>query len=707
MTAIQKLKRMLRGKVNARTVALETVRRARAAQARRRERSRLAQLNVEPARLLKQFSEMLPADLLKHFQSRSQPAFFPGIIDGPATAQKQKLEWPDLAEELIDTAQTITVQHSWSLLGLDNRGFGAEEVQWQVDPSSFKPWPRSYHADINLIRRDGSDVRLVWELNRLGHFNTLGRAYALTGNDQFSAAFFNQLAGWRAQNPVAIGVNWACAMEVALRSINLLAAFVFFLRAPQMSPENLSQLLTMFDQHGAHIERNLEYSHIATSNHYLSDVVGLFWLGLMLPELEAASRWREFGWREILQEMDKQILPDGAHYECSTGYHRFVLELFLYSFLLARLNGIDVPEKYWSKLRSMLEYVRAYLRPDGRAPLIGDSDGGQVMPIVQRLANDHAYVLALGAAVFKEPNFKLPEPTFESIETLHRELGRPLELDWLLGDAGVKDYEALPYGALPGSSEFRDVGTVVLREDDNYLLLNASGVGMHGRGSHRHNDVLSIEVSAGGTAFIVDPGTYLYTGDLPQRHLFRSTAYHSTVQVGEREQRPINEGDPFAIGNVGQILLLRLNRSPVGAVATAYFFYGGPEPRPNQRRIVGFYPQHRYWLVHDQMQRFSGREALSYRFHLGPDVVPEIKSEGLVKLYSSATGAGLLIVAENLKVVPFLEERFSSNDYGVKKRSYSICWKTAFDLDGMFLLIPVASNENAEERLETIRALGR
>ena len=42
---------------------------------------------------------------------------------------------------------------------------------------------------------------------------------------------------------------------------------------------------------------------------------------------------------------------------------------------------------------------------DGRAPIIGDSDSGQVLPIVRRGANDHAYVLALGAAIFKEPRF--------------------------------------------------------------------------------------------------------------------------------------------------------------------------------------------------------------------------------------------------------------------------------------------------------------
>src|SRR5205807_1177876 len=236
---------------------------------------------------------------------------------------------------------------------------------------------------------------------------------------------------------VARGVNWNCAMEVALRAMNLLTAFELFLRAPQMDELALKELLKTFDQHGAHIQRNLEFSHLATSNHYLADVAGLLWIGVLLPELQAADEWREFGLRELLSEMDKQMLPDGADYEASTGYHRLKVELFLYSFVLCHLNGVEIAENYWTKLRAMLAYMAAYLRPDGRAPLIGDSDSGQVMPIVQRAADDHGYVLALGAAIFQEPRFEIPSALV------------PEELLWILGEPGLRDYESLPDGSMP------------------------------------------------------------------------------------------------------------------------------------------------------------------------------------------------------------------------------------------------------------------
>src|SRR5678815_1198476 len=135
-------------------------------------------------------------------------------------------------------------------------------------------------------------------------------------------------------------------MEVALRAINLLAAFEIFRHSSHLTRVDLTNILNLLQLHGRYIRRNLEYSYIATSNHYMSDVVGLVWLGLLLPELAEATRWREFGLREMLREMDKQILPDGADFEASTGYHRLILELLLYTFILCRENEVEIPERY-------------------------------------------------------------------------------------------------------------------------------------------------------------------------------------------------------------------------------------------------------------------------------------------------------------------------------------------------------------------------
>ena len=533
----------------------------------------------------------------------------------------------------------------------------------------------------------------MWELNRLAHLVTLARAYTMTDDERFATEFFAQVESWREQNPVGRGANWACAMEVALRAMNLLAAFEIFRRSRELTEVRLISLLAIFDQHGAHIERNLEFSYISTSNHYLSDVAGLLWLGVMLPELESASRWREFAIRELLNEMDKQILDDGGDCEASTGYHRFVLELFLYSFILCRENGTDLNAKHWQSLRAMIDYVRAYLRPDGRAPLVGDTDSGQVLPITNRAGDDHAYVIALGAAAFNEPRFKIAG---------HK---MPEEMLWISGAEAVRDFERLEVdGGSIESQAFSDAGTYIMREGDLYLLFNASGNGLRGRGSHGHNDALSLEVSACGSSFIIDPGTYVYSQDLHERHLFRSTAYHSTVEVDGAEQNTTHQHIPFVIGDEAHPRVLCWETTPErDTVVSEHDGYRRlPEP-VTHRRAVEFYKRERFWMIEDTLEG-TGDHLFRFRFHLAPGLDYAIHADTMVRACDKINNARLFIAALDSNERPELEPRFASRCYGAKSPSVAACWtvRARLPLTVRWALVPVCASEDENARLKDI-----
>jgi len=685
---------MLRGEVTPRVAALEAARRLRVAGERRQERASLTQLNEQGPRLREEFARIRAADLLAHFRSRIKPAFLPGFQDAARAAVLQQENFPLETTQLVEAAGRIAGEHCWPLLGFGEKCFGKEAIDWNRDPLSGFNWPLDYHADLNLVRNDGSDARVLWELNRLAHFITLGRAYAITNDETFSREVFQQLEDWRRQNPTARGVNWNCAMEVALRAMNLLAAFSLFLRAPQMDELALKEWLRIFDQHGAHIRRNLEFSHVATSNHYLADITGLLWLGVMLPELQAAAEWREFGLRELLREMEKQTLADGADYEASTGYHRLKVELYLYSALLCHVNGIEIGEQYWTRLRAMLDYMAAYLRPDGRAPLLGDTDSGQVMPIMRRAADDHGYVLALGAAIFQEPRLALPTAEV------------PPELLWILGERGPRDYRSLPDGPLPESQGFPLAGIYVLRHEDLYLLFNASESGVKGRGSHGHNDALSVEVSAAGVPLIVDPGTYLYTANLHERQLFRSTAYHATVEIDGQEQNTTDPAIPFIIGNEAKprVLTWETNGSFDLIVAEHYGYQRLSRP-VTHRRSVRFDKQARFWLVEDELHG-EGPHQFVFRFQLAPGLSQQIRPDGIVEACDKISGTRLLIRCRNAEsetapIECFLEPQFVSRDYGSKEPSAAAGWKlaAAAPIRIGFELIPVHPDEDVNQRL--------
>ncbi|HEX3280324.1 MAG TPA: alginate lyase family protein [Pyrinomonadaceae bacterium] len=682
------------GKIGFAQAMREAFRRGRATATRRRERAGLAELAVQPARLLPEFQNLSSTDLLKHFRTRDQPGFLPGFEVPDATAATSRNIFPDDARWVIESAWQITKEQSWPLLGFGLKKFG-NPINWQKDPLSGRVWPLEYHADICLWQNDGSDIRVLWELNRLGHLIILGRAYALTKEAEFAAEFFKQVESWHEQNPLGLGANWSCAMEVALRSMNLLAAFSLFRGSPGLNEQRLALLLKLFDQHGAHIKRNLEFSYVATSNHYLSDVTGLLWLGVMLPELGAANEWREWALAEMLREMDKQILPDGADYEGSTGYHRFVLELFLYSFILCRANKIQIAENYWRKLHSMLLYLQAILRPDGEAPLIGDTDGGQALPLAQHGADDHAYLLALGAAIFNDSQFKA-----DGQKT-------PPELLWILGTEGLQDYEQLASSPAGVSSHaFADAGTYVLRHEDLYLCFNANGPDKNRPASHRQNDALSIEVSAGGRAFIVDPGTYVYTADLHWRQLFRSTAFHSTVQLDGVEQNTIRAEAPFVIGAEARVTVLSWESTQdQDRIVTEHSGYERLAERATHRRTVTFEKAQRWWLVEDEITG-KGEHKIDVRFHFDSGLDVNVFNNDGVSAVDASSGGRLIVCSLDLNQPAALETQFTSKHYGHKTESVTACWTTTTTLPCKFrwAIISVRASDDPNKLIQLVKA---
>lgn len=658
MGVIRKVKRAIRGEVEPGTVLLESLRRAGTSLNSWRDLATLNNKGNQHAKLKSAFARKSPAQLLSYFKSRQRPILFAEPLSSFGATNRRL--FPTEANELIKSARRICKEHRWALLGLGELTFGGD-IAWRRDPLSRHEWPLEYHRNVRLMRGDGSDVRLLWELNRLGHLLSLAQAYKLTSDENFAGEFFQQVQSWKRENPYGQGPNWTCAMEVALRATNLIAAFEVFRQSPTLSEQSLKLFLDLLYQHGVYIRRNLEFSYIATSNHYLSDVVGLLWIGILLPELADADDWRRFGFREMLREMDKQVLADGADFESSTGYHRFVLELFLYSFLLCRHNRIEIPQRYWDKLHLMLKYTRGYLRPDLHSPLLGDTDSGQFLPLIKRPADDHAYVLSVGAVAFGDPDLRVTKsPSPEVIS--------------FCGDQGVAAFEAMPALTETSSIAFRDAGTYVMRHQDLYLCLCASSAGIGGRGSHGHNDALSIEVSACGRAFIVDPGTYVYSADLRRRHQFRSTAYHSTVQVDGEEQNTTELSSPFVRGDEAKPrLLLWETGTDTDRLAVEHYGYTKLPSPLIHRRAVAFSKKDRSWLIEDQFDS-EGKHELAVRFHFDSGL--EIKADpGAVVARDPASGASLSVRLLDGVAEPSLEQQSTSRDYGSAVDSISACWR--------------------------------
>ena len=187
----------------------------------------------------------------------------------------------------------------------------------------------------------------------------------------------------------------------------------------------------------------------------------------------------------------------------------------------------------------------------------------------------------------------------------------------------------------------------MLREGDLYLLLNASG-GLGGRGSH--NDALSIEVSACGVSFIADPGTYVYTGDAHPRHEFRSTEYHSTVEVDGAEQNTIPESAPFIIGDEARPHLLSFvttDENYEAVAETLRLRARLPTGGSRSAAAKSFDRDERFWFVEDFLTG-EGEHDFRFVFHAAPGREMASVQGSTVEILDPATGT-LFVISVDMR----------------------------------------------------------
>jgi hypothetical protein len=613
------------------------------------------------------------AEAARRLREGDRPHLTAGLAEPASTAALFSRLFPKSVELIKQDAASI-VAHRFLLFG---RWFNLEyRIDWHADPSTAVRWPLLHFSRVPFKLQPGSDVRLVWELNRLHHFVTLGQAYALTGDERYAEEFVSQMASWNEANPPRFGVNWTVAMEAGIRAVNLIAALDLFRKSPLLTDDAVAMILKVLVSHGRFIRANLEFSYRITSNHYLSDLIGLFALGSMLPEVEESKRWVDFSTRELLAEMKKQVLADGVDYEGTTGYHRFVLEIFTLFFSLARQRGIELPRGHWDLLESMFHFVRHYLKPDGNAPSIGDSDDGRLLRFKTRDAADHTYLMSIGAVLLDNSLFKQCDQADE-------------ETVWWFGEPGVRAFQRLAvHQNEPGSRGFGDSQIYIQRAGPLYAILDCGDHGALGRGSHAHSDALSIELYAFDQTFLRDPGTFVYTADEVSRNLFRSTAYHNTVRVDGRDISPVRKGQPFSLGRNVRPEIDRWESTELQDVldATHHSYTVLPEPVVH-RRIVTFDKGGGFWTITDVF-RGRGTHLLEYFFNLEPGL--EVNFGAGRRAIVDGVNSVLAIIPSNFVPETEIAERWVSSAYGTRTPSSAIIFrlKAVMPFESTFVLIP-------------------
>ena len=520
--------------------------------------------------------------------------------------------------------------HRFDLLGSGPTDLGPI-IPWRRDIKTGHEWPRDHISKLRLVTTEG-DVKVPWELSRFHHGVTLALGYALTADPRYPREWVSQFDSWRADNPPEHGPNWGNAMEASIRAVNWIAAFAIFAGATQGGAIHVraiheSPLLKSLIQHGRFIRSHVE-DYWPPNNHLLADLCGLIWLGLFLrPPGKSALharpeslRWLALGLRGLERQLREQTLPDGANYEASTSYHRFVTEMVSTTVAVCDLNGVPVSPFIRDTVAKMQTVLAALRKPDGSLPLFGDEDGGRWLP-------------------------------FE----LDADKRRLTQIE-----------ESISVHQRSSVSQFPLAGWYIILSDADTLAIRAGGNGQAGWGGHAHNDALSFEYIVGARTFLVDPGAYVYTVDPAARDLFRSTGYHNTVRVDGQEISRIPPGELFRLENDVRCRDVACNVSTWEGEHTGYLRRLGVTHRRQFIRQPGG------WLIRDTLTG-PGGHTLEWFFHFAPGC--PVQTDGARLWTAFADGPNIQIVSTQHASRFTLQEGWVSPAYG-RRESATISTST-------------------------------
>lgn len=552
--------------------------------------------------------------------------YWPPAPTGAATAVAAR--WPASIPATLRHADRV-LEGRFRLLGWSDIRWPIP-IDWHFEPLQGRRAPMRHWRAIPFLNADEvGDHKVLWELNRQQYLVTLAQAKLLSGDARYSRHAVRLMTEWLEANPPAWGINWASSLEVAFRAISWLWTIRLLGAEPAFESGELRAVEEGLYCHGRHLERHLS-TYFSPNTHLTGEALALLYLGLALQNGPAPKRWEDLGREILLEELTRQVQPDGTHFEQSPWYHRYTIDFYLHALLLGGWTPGQT-EALRTTLREMTRALVHLVRPDGSLPLVGDDDGGSLLRLDETSITDARGTLALAGAVLRQSEAKFLAGS------------APVSLWWLLGTEGVNRYDELPT-APPAelSVQLGNAGWHLMRDswdgEANWLFFDAGPVGALS-GGHGHADVLTFEACVDGRPVLVDPGTGAYVGELRDR--LRGTAAHNGLTIAD-ESSSI-PGGPFrwrtrATGRT--IRVVQGERARL-IVAEQDGFERLDPPVEQQRSLVAV--ERAGWVVEDVV---SGRAArkVAQHFQCGVEVRVEW-IDGHPLLLPAGGRRGLLMLA--------------------------------------------------------------
>ena len=462
-------------------------------------------------------------------------------------------------------------------------------IDWNLNPFGYREWP--------------------WQLNRHHTWMWLAQAYWDTGEEKYAQEFVRQMQDWvrRCPAPKTTSGNQTYTWRTIEQGIRVGQSwpdiFYRFLTSPSFTDDAIITMVKSFAEHARVLEK-----YPTTGNWLTMETNGLMHVGVLFPEFKEAATWRKTATDRLYAELDKQVYPDGAQIELSTGYHQVSLLNFVMAWEIAHLNDVPLPADYVAKIEKMYDYDLYASMPGGYLPALNDSGLTNIKGFLKRACD-----------FFPERK----------------------DYRWLATDGQEGEKPKV------GSIALAFSGHLIMRTgwdpQDLYLLFDA---GPYGYG-HQHEDALSFVIYSQGRGQLVDAGTYPYDSSQWRRYVL-STRGHNTIMVDGLEQH--------RAGRPRQEYVLS-KPMPNKWIAADGFDYAsgvyddgyGPESAvkvAHARHI--FFVKPEYWVVTDFLTPADGApHKYESMFHLDADAVETDSSKAARTANKDSSNLAIIPAADD------------------------------------------------------------
>ncbi len=362
----------------------------------------------------------------------------------------------------------------------------APGFSWKDNPSRDKEWQIAHHKFYFAV--------------------DLAHAWCASGDVRYLECWARLIDSWLKE--MDSGFIAASDAQVEAKRIEHWVSSFHLLQGTDWARQVSGGFLRAFLERIAAETRYIAANLRPARNHRTFQLYAMFLVGVSFPELRDHAELIGTSRSLLTENLLKDFAPDGVHVELSAHYHQITLETALAFFELARLNDIALIPELGERLHRALEFSLYIAWPDGRMPLINDSDDG-----------DHLAVLHQGARLFGDER-----------------------LLWAASGGRAGEVPAAP------GHHFDRCGYFTLSDSwgidaDSYARRQHVfyDCALLGEGSHSHYDLFNFTYFAGGEPLVVDPGRYTYNAEpgadgIDWRREFKSTRYHNTVAIDGLDQ---------------------------------------------------------------------------------------------------------------------------------------------------------------------------